>query len=170
MTCAVASVAHKEVFGKPSRWDMTGQRKGFTLMEIITVCVIMGVVMMMALPKYGNMNDRNQMRSAKDGLAARISAARAAAVASGKPSMFSIIGDTMRVTLISNGATFLKGADVNLYRQFGVSMTSGNTTVRFDGRGMSNQVALKLKFSRGSLNDSLCVSKLGLINRHGCAQ
>jgi prepilin-type N-terminal cleavage/methylation domain-containing protein len=149
---------------------MTGQRKGFTLIEIITVCVIMGVVMMMALPKYGHMNDRNQMRSAKDGLAARISAARAAAVASGKPSTFSIIGDTMRVTLASNGVTTTKGADVNLYRQFGVSMTSGNTSVRFDGRGMANQTALKLKFTRGPLLDSLCVSKLGLINRHGCAQ
>ena len=159
-----------EVLGKPSRWDMTGQRKGFTLIEIITVCVIMGVVMMMALPKYGNMNDRNQIRSAKDGLAARISAARAAAVASGKPAIFSLVGDTMRVTLTSNGVTTTKGADVNLYRQFGVSMTSGNATVRFDGRGMANQAALTLKFTRGTLLDSLCVSKLGLINRHGCAQ
>ena len=149
---------------------MTGQRKGFTLIEIITVVVIMGVVMMMALPKYGNMNDRNQIRSAKDGLAARISAARAAAVASGKPATFALVGDTMRVTLRSNGVTEKKGADVNLYRQFGVTLTSGSTNVVFDGRGMANQAAIKIKFTRGSLNDSLCVSKLGLINRHGCAQ
>ena len=149
---------------------MTGQRKGFTLIEIITVVVIMGVVMMMALPKYGNMNDRNQIRSAKDGLAARISAARAAAVASGKPAIFSLLGDTMRVTLRSDGVTTLKGADVNLHNQFGVTVTSGDASVVFDGRGMSNQVAIKIKFTRGSLNDSLCVSKLGLINRHGCAQ
>jgi prepilin-type N-terminal cleavage/methylation domain-containing protein len=149
---------------------MTGQRKGFTLIEIITVVVIMGVVMMMALPKYGNMNDRNQMRSAKDGLAARISAARAAAVASGKPATFALVGDTMRVTLRSNGVTETKGADVNLYRQFGVALTSGDASVVFDGRGMANQAAIKIKFTRGSLNDSLCVSKLGLINRHGCAQ
>jgi prepilin-type N-terminal cleavage/methylation domain-containing protein len=149
---------------------MTGQRKGFTLIEIITVVVIMGVVMMMALPKYGNMNDRNQIRSAKDGLAARISAARAAAVASGKPAIFSLLGDTMRVTLRSDGVTTLKGADVNLRNQFGVTMTSGDASVVFDGRGMANQAAIKIKFTRGSLNDSLCVSKLGLINRHGCAQ
>lgn len=149
---------------------MTARRKGFTLIEIITVLVIMGIVMMMALPKYGNMNNRNQMRSAKDGLAARISAARAAAVASGKPSTFAIIGDTMRVTLTSNGVATKKGADINLYRQFGVSMTSGNATVVFDGRGMANQTALKFKFTRGPISDSLCVSKLGLINRHGCAQ
>jgi prepilin-type N-terminal cleavage/methylation domain-containing protein len=149
---------------------MTGQRKGFTLIEIITVCVIMGVVMMMALPKYGNMNDRNKIRSAKDGLAARISAARAAAVASGKPATFSLVGDTMRVTLSSNGVTEKKGADVELYSQFGVTLTSGNANVVFDGRGMANQAAFKIKFTRGSINDSLCVSKLGLINRHGCAQ
>ena len=149
---------------------MTARQKGFTLIEIIMVMVIMGIVMMMALPKYGNMNDRNQMRSAKDGLAARISAARAAAVASGKPSTFAVIGDTMRVTLTSNGVTTTKGADVNLYKQFGVSMTSGGATIVFDGRGMANQTALKFKFTRGSISDSLCVSKLGLINRHGCAQ
>ena len=149
---------------------MAGQRKGFTLMEIITVMVIMGIVMMMALPKYGHMNDRNAMRSAKDGLSARISAARAASVASGKPATFSIIGDTMRVTLTSNGITTTKGADINLFQQFGVSMTSGNANVKFDGRGMANQTALVLKFARSNLSDSLCISKLGLINRHGCAQ
>jgi Tfp pilus assembly protein FimT len=134
------------------------------------VMVIMGIVMMMTLPKYGTMNDRNQMRSAKDGLAARISAARAVAVASGKPATFSIVGDSMRVTLLSNGVTTDKGAVVNLFRQFGVHMTSGTQSVVFDGRGMSNQAAIKLRFTRGTLADSLCVSKLGLINRHGCAQ
>jgi prepilin-type N-terminal cleavage/methylation domain-containing protein len=149
---------------------MTARRKGFTLIEIIMVLVIMGIVMMMALPKYGTMNDRNQMRSAKDGLAARISAARAVAVASGKPSTFAIVGDSMTVSLLSNGVSSTKGAVVNLYRQFGVHMTSGNANVVFDGRGMANQTALKLKFTRGSISDSLCVSKLGLINRHGCAQ
>jgi hypothetical protein len=76
----------------------------------------------------------------------------------------------MRVTLRSNGVTTTKGADVNLRNQFGVTMTSGNANVVFDGRGMANQSAIKLKFTRGSLSDSLCVSKLGLINRHGCAQ
>jgi prepilin-type N-terminal cleavage/methylation domain-containing protein len=149
---------------------MTARRKGFTLIEIIMVMVIMGIVMMMALPKYGTMNDRNQMRSAKDGLAARISAARAVAVASGKPATFAIAGDSMSVSLLSNGTSTNKGATVNLYRQFGVHMTSGNANVVFDGRGMANQTALKLKFSRGTISDSLCVSKLGLINRHGCAQ
>jgi prepilin-type N-terminal cleavage/methylation domain-containing protein len=149
---------------------MARSRNGFTLIEIITVMVMMGIVMMMALPKYGNMNDRNQMRSAKDGLAARIAAARAASVASGKPATFSVRGDTMRVTLASGGVVTKKGADVDLYKQFGVKMTSGSADVVFDGRGMANQPAFKLKFTRGKLADSLCVSKLGLINRHGCAQ
>jgi prepilin-type N-terminal cleavage/methylation domain-containing protein len=149
---------------------MIRTRKGFTLIEIIAVMVIMGFVLMLALPKYGNLNDRNQMRSAKDGLAARISAARAAAVASGKPSTFSLRADTMKVTLNSGGVILTKGADVNLMKQFGVTMLSPNADIVFDGRGMANGASLVLKFKRGNLIDSLCVSKLGLINRHGCAQ
>ncbi|HEX2778972.1 MAG TPA: type II secretion system protein [Gemmatimonadaceae bacterium] len=149
---------------------MRNDRRGFSLGEILTVIVIMGVVMLLALPKMGNMNDRNMMRSAKDGISARLAAARAAAIATGRQSVFYVDGDSIRVTA-SNGTTQVqKGAIVNLKRNFGVTVTSPALIVTFDGRGMTSGAAgQKVIFRRNTLADSICISPIGLINRHGCA-
>ena len=150
---------------------MTKQRAGLTLVEIMTVMVIMGIVMMMTLPKYGNMNDRNKMRSAKDGVTSRLSAARASAVATGRPSTFTFTGTTITVTRTNTaGVEVAVGNSLDLYNQFGVKKSSGDLTIKFDGRGMTNMNAAKLIIERGLITDSLCINKLGLINRHGCLQ
>ena len=145
-------------------------RHGFSLGEILTVIVIMGVIMALALPKMGNMNDRNQMRSAKDGISARLAAARAAAIATGRQSFFTIAGDSIRVTASNGTAQVDKGAILNLKRNFSVSVSSPGFTIGFDGRGMTSGSSQKIYFSRNSLRDSICISPIGLINRHGCAQ
>ena len=145
-------------------------RKGFTTIELFTVLVIMGVVAMFALPKMGNVTDRAQLRSAKDGISSRLAAARSAAIASGRTATFYLQGDSMRVTMLSNGVEVQRGATVNLYRNFKVNVLSGNNTFVFDGRGMTKGAAAIIKFQRNTLVDSLCVSPIGLINRHGCAQ
>ena len=149
---------------------MNKNRPAFTLVEILIVIAIMSIVLAMALPKMGNMNDRNQIRSAKDGIAARISAARASAIATGRTSTFYLAADTMRFTTGTGAAEANKGTTINLYKQFGVTVTSSAVTIPFDGRGMTSGSGQKVIFTRGSLTDSLCISPIGLINRHGCAQ
>ena len=148
----------------------TTNRHGFSLGEILTVIIIMGVVLALALPKIGNMNDRNQMRSAKDGISARLAAARAAAIASGRQSYFIIQGDSIQVTASNGTAQVNKGAILNLKRNFAVTVTSPGFTIGFDGRGMTSGSSQRIYFSRNSLRDSICISAIGLINRHGCAQ
>jgi prepilin-type N-terminal cleavage/methylation domain-containing protein len=145
-------------------------RHAFTVIELLTVLVIMGIVAAFALPKMGNMADRSQLRSAKDGISSRLAAARAAAIASGRTSTFYLQGDSMRVTVLNNGTEVERGSTVNLYRNFKVSMLSGNVSFVFDGRGMTKGSAAVIKFQRNSIVDSICVSAIGLINRHGCAQ
>lgn len=145
-------------------------RSGFTLVEILIVIAIMSIVLGMSLPKMGNMNDRNQMRSAKDGIAAKMSTVRAQAIATGRTSTMYLAGDSIRYTLGTGTAEVAKGTVLNLYRQFGVKVTSSAITIAFDGRGMTTGTAQKVKFTRGALTDSICISTIGLINRHGCAQ
>ena len=148
---------------------MKRSRQGFTLAEILIVITIMGIIMMLALPKMGNMNDRNQMRSAKDGIAARLSAARAAAIATGRPSKFYVEADSMRITTFNGSVETPKGTTISLKRQFGVSVVSPNISILFDGRGMTSNSGNVIKFTRNALTDSLCISPIGLVNRHGCA-
>ena len=146
------------------------RRPAFTVIELLTVLVIMGIVAAFALPKMGNVTDRAQLRSAKDGISSRLAAARSAAIASGRTSTFYLQGDSMRVTMTTNGAEVQKGATVNLYRNFKVNVLSGNVSFVFDGRGMTRGNAAVIRFQRNTLIDSICVSQIGLINRHGCAQ
>ncbi len=148
---------------------MKKNRRGMSLIEIIIVMSIMAIVAMMAFPKMGNMNDRNQMRSAKDGIEAKLSAARAAAIATGKQSRFYLQGDSMRVTTFSGATETAKGPTINLYNQFGVKIISGNISITFDGRGMTSNSGNHVRFTRRALTDSLCISPIGLVNRHGCA-
>lgn len=148
---------------------MQKARPGFTLIEVFLVLAIMGIVAMMALPKMGNMNDRNQMRSAKDGIAAKLSAARAAAIATGRQSKFYVEADSMRITTFNGPTETAKGPVINLYRQFGVKVVSPNISIVFDGRGMTSNAGYRIKFTRRALTDSLCISPIGLVNRHGCA-
>ena len=149
---------------------MQKERKGFSLVEILIVMALMGIVMMMAFPRLGNLNDRMKMRSAKDGISARIAAARAAAIATGRTATFYLAADTMRFTTGTGTAEANKGTTINLFKQFGVHVTTSAVSMPFDGRGMTSGAAQKIKFSRGAINDSLCISPIGLINRHGCAQ
>jgi Tfp pilus assembly protein FimT len=115
------------------------------------------------------MNAHNQMRSAKDGISARLAAARAAAIATGRTSYFLVEGDSIRVTA-SNGTTQVaKGATLNLNRNFGVTVISPALSITFDGRGMTSGTGHVVKFTRSTLTDSICISPIGLINRHGCA-
>lgn len=149
---------------------MQKNRPGFTLVEILIVMAIMGIVAMMSLPKLGHMNDRNQMRSAKDGIAAKLAAARAAAIATGRPAKFYVEGDSMRMTTFNGATEAAKGTTVYLSRQFGVTVLSPNISIVFDGRGMTSNAGNIVKFKRNALVDSLCISPIGLVNRHGCAK
>ena len=149
---------------------MHKNRPAFTLVEILIVIAIISIVLAMSLPKMGNMNDRNQMRSAKDGIASRIATARATAIGTGRTATFYMAGDSMRFTTGTGAAEANKGTTINLYKQFGVRVISSAISIPFDGRGMTSFAGTRVKFTRGSLTDSLCISPIGLINRHGCAQ
>lgn len=149
---------------------MNKSRNGFTLIEILIVMAIMGIVMMFALPKAGNMNDRNKMRSAKDGISAKLSTARAAAIATGRPAKFYLEGNRMRRSTFDGAVETAQRDTVYLDRQFGVQVISSSLSIVFDGRGMTSNAGNVIKFTRGTLTDSICISPIGLVNRHGCAK
>ena len=148
---------------------MTRLRSGFTLIEILTVMAIMAVMAMLVLPKFGNMNDRNQMRSARDGLVARLASARAAAIATGRPATFELTGNNVTVWLRTPMKTEKKGMAIDLYNQFGTKNVGTDASITFDGRGITTTGATRIHLQRGNVRDSLCISKLGLVHRHGCA-
>ena len=76
----------------------------------------------------------------------------------------------MRMTTFNGAVETSKGTTVYLTRQFGVTVVSPNISIVFDGRGMTSNSGNIVKFKRNTLVDSLCISPIGLVNRHGCAR
>lgn len=146
-------------------------RRGFTIIELLTVFIIAGIVMAITLPKLSGLADINGVRAAKQELSSYIVVARAAGIRRGQRSQFRIAAGSLSVLVDSSG-TFVKiRRDLPLANNQKVTVTTGGTTgadsILFNTRGFSSNLTGTHVYviTRGSVTDSVCVSKLGLIAR-----
>jgi prepilin-type N-terminal cleavage/methylation domain-containing protein len=150
---------------------MKRQRPGFTILELLTVIMIIGVVVAIATPKMGKINRTADLRSSRDHLAAHIATARHIAIQRSVTTRMQRSGNMVWVeTLTPAGATLARDT-LDLYAMFGTSITSPVTQIRFDPRGFSTGGAPR-KFvlkSGADLKDSVCVTGMGVIMKKGCA-
>lgn len=147
-------------------------RTGFTVIELAMVCVIVGLVSMMAYPRVSALRASANLRAAKQTTAEMLARARAAAVQRGWRSSVVRSGDALRVIADSSGSTVVLVPFYDLYAANQVHLSPAPTrdTIGFDPRGYgvglsSLQV---IRFSRADATDSLCVSRLGKVE-WGCS-
>ena len=156
---------------------MKMRRKGFTVMEMMTVMAIMAIIFAMAMPKITSTRQSANLHSARDQVATALATAKAAAVQKGRGAQFHISGNTMYVQADTNSAglqaTVLRSIPLNT--RFGVTITlrdQRDTMISFDPRGVgstgSNGTA-RIILVGATASDSVCVSKMGVIMRSGCA-
>ncbi|GAC1655385.1 MAG: hypothetical protein NVS4B3_20070 [Gemmatimonadaceae bacterium] len=154
---------------------LTNARRGFTLIEIMMVVVLMAIMMAIAFPKLQSLNRSTDVRSAAQQLATSVSAARGAAIRRGRHAYFNQSGSQIWVTVDGQSSvpdTTLLPADLSAV--YGVTIVSpATTTIDFDPRGIGNKTNtsatwITYMLSKGSATDSVCVSKLGDVRR-GCS-
>lgn len=121
-------------------------QRGFTLVELITVIVILGIVSAIALPR---LTDRStfQARGFEDEVLAALRHARALAVASGCPVQVSIAGDAYALSQQTGCDTGLftlavadpvtQAANYTGAAPLGITLTSVPATFVFDVRGQA---------------------------------
>lgn len=150
------------------------RRNGVTLIELLTVMVIVGVVFVMSLPRLDALVEVNAVRSAKRQLQSYIVVARAAAIRRGTTSAFKFSNSTILVT--STGSTGVvdtirKAIALATTQKVALTVSGGATsdTISFNGRGFASSLSSSRKYllTRGSSKDSLCITKLGLIAKCG---
>jgi prepilin-type N-terminal cleavage/methylation domain len=115
------------------QWSST--QKGFTLVEVMIACAIVGILMMVAVPNYLRWNARYQLKQGATELAGSLSLARMAA-------MNRNLAVTVQLALVSGKVNVDFGGvfpSVLLPRSI-VSFTGG-PTIQFTQQGLSGSVA-----------------------------
>lgn len=151
---------------------MKTQKRGFTLIEILMVIVIMGILSTMALPRLARRGVTLTVRSAKQEVASYLAQARATAIATGRSAWFIRSGNTVGVSSTSTTAGYVKSTDLMTEHGVTVSAASDPTTIEFDARGMipgGVGGALPIVLSKQSARDSVCVIGLGRISTRDCS-
>jgi prepilin-type N-terminal cleavage/methylation domain-containing protein len=148
------------------------RRRGFTLLELMVVIIIVGVVTAIALPKIYTIRDKAAVRSARQQAQSYLMLARATAIRKSQYAWMRVSGQTISVYTPSpaGGTTVTRMGGTIFFNSTKVTMAgepafASPDSIMYDLRGMaSNRAATqKITFTRNSARDSLCVSRLGLV-------
>ncbi|HXK39822.1 MAG TPA: prepilin-type N-terminal cleavage/methylation domain-containing protein, partial [Candidatus Paceibacterota bacterium] len=108
------------------RLPKLASRKAYTLAEILITISIIGILMMITLPRYGKIRDQGQMASAMTRFTRAVMAARQSAIQRGKPSYFKHDDSHIWVTLDTTGNntdSVIVTSAIDLSSQYNVRVT-----------------------------------------------
>lgn len=155
----------------PATTPFAGRRRGFTLVELVLVLVIVSIVSAIALPKIGAMRDRGAVRSARQQVSSLLATARATAIRQGQSAQLRFANNTAWVTATPiGGGTPVPVGGRAAFTPLGVDAAgfaadAESVSILYDLRGMAQGLTAtrKLTFTRNRARDSLCISRVGLI-------
>jgi prepilin-type N-terminal cleavage/methylation domain-containing protein len=138
---------------------MRRERSGYSLVELVVVLIAMGVVLLIAAPRFAALRDGSSVEAAVTETARLFSTARELAILRRTP-VAVVIDDLRGLILIrSRGRTFLQRSFASTY---GVDLAANRDSVVYDPRGLGFGVSnLSLVVRRGSVVDTVIVSRLG---------
>jgi prepilin-type N-terminal cleavage/methylation domain-containing protein len=147
-------------------------REGYTLTELLIVVVMVGALTLFALPKFSGLVERNKLQAARDEITAALATARAAAVQKGRTATLRIVGNQIRVTVVTDdaGTTMTVIPAKNLNTLYNVKLVPDDSTITYDMRGYAKLGAKSVfRLTGGSKRDSVCITAAGQIMPRGCS-
>jgi type II secretion system protein H len=158
---------------------MKNRRRGFSLVELLIVVVLIGVLTLVAVPKVAIYRDRSNVNAARERIESTIATARASAIHKGRISRFNISGNVISVETRdpTSGAWQWQMNALNLNSiyssvqvQLGGAVTSA---LYFEPRGVTWSTVrpastVVYRIVGKTRTDSVCVSRHGQILPRGC--
>lgn len=111
-------------------------RRGFSLVEMMLVVVVMGMLLIVGLPAFRRSQRDAALASGRNALAAVISRARTVAISRGAPTAVRFGAGHQRVEMLLGGTWQLVGDTLHLEQGFGVLFTVPGD-IRFLPTGMA---------------------------------
>jgi prepilin-type N-terminal cleavage/methylation domain-containing protein len=148
------------------------EKKGFTLVEMLIVVVLIGIVTLIGFPKVSSGLAKSNLRSSRTTLANMFAKARAVATQGNRRTWVNFNGNNVVVTA-SPRAVVLAGSTVDtvgavekLDLLYGVTLTAPVTSVAFDPRGFGSLgTSRTFVVARNSKRDSIIVDGLGRVTK-----
>ena len=148
-----------------------GRRKGFTLIEMLMVILIISMLVLISYPKISSAMVKTNVRGARTTLANMFSKARTAATQSNRKTRLKFGGNRVwivaspRLVALAGSTVDTIGPVENLNTVYGVSVTSPVDSVTFDPRGLAAGFGATstLKVAKSGHTDSLVVDGLGRV-------
>lgn len=137
------------------------RRNGFTLIEMVVVIVVMGLILMIAMPKLTNWSNGAAARGARTAATSMLAKARASAIQNSQPTRAAFNGTNGAVVVVATSDTLEK---VQFGTEYGVSMSPSSWSVTYDPRGIgAYQSAVTVTFTKSGKSSSLTVSGYGRV-------
>ena len=148
---------------------MRNVRLAFTVIELITVMSIMGILAVIALPKFTETVRSSKVRSERNEVVSYFMRAHAVAIQRGQRTFVRISGDRMSVVTVANGVEQTVLAS-DLYAGHGVSLYASQNEFAYDPRGFAQNIpgAGRVMVTRDSRTMPVCVPGLGKAYLNGC--
>ena len=148
---------------------MRNTRLAFTVLELITVLSIIGILTVIALPKFNETVRNSKVRSARDEVASYFMRAHAVAIQRGQRTSVRIAGDRMSVVTDNNGVEEMV-LQSDLYSGHGVSLSASQNEFTYDPRGFAQNIPgmARVQITRDSRSMPVCVTGLGKAYLNGC--
>jgi Tfp pilus assembly protein FimT len=141
---------------------------------MLIVVVMVGMLTLIAIPKFSVIVERNKLTAAREEIAAAIATARAAAVQKGRTSTLWFSGNTMWVTVVTSnsGSTTTVVPVKSFSTLYNVSVAAPASSITFDMRGFLNPRLGStgiFRIAGSTRRDSVCITPAGQIMPRGCS-
>lgn len=146
---------------------MVLKRRGYSVLELLVVFVILGVLALMAYPSVRRGLRGNSVRGARTTVVTLYAKARASAVHRNRPTALWFNGNSAYVTAdMGGGVLDTLGGVQDLHDQFGVSVSASDSVLWIDPRGLgmgSGTSTTTIALTRESEADTVEISGFGRV-------